>query len=152
MDLVWTIIIQLVLSYVATVTFAIITNVPKRALNACGITGTLGWMAYWTLMQMDSGTGASSLAGAFVVAILSHFFAKHKKMPITIFNVPGIVPLVPGGLAYQAVRNFVLGDYTEAIGFSVQVTVVAGAIAAGLMLSEVFNHSIRAFRGRKERI
>ncbi|MCI2498917.1 threonine/serine exporter, partial [Listeria monocytogenes] len=28
MDLVWTIIIQLVLSYVATVTFAIITNVP----------------------------------------------------------------------------------------------------------------------------
>lgn len=57
MDLVWTIIIQLVLSYVATVTFAIITNVPKRALNACGITGTFGWMAYWTLMQMDSGTG-----------------------------------------------------------------------------------------------
>ncbi|EAE4357988.1 threonine/serine exporter [Listeria monocytogenes] len=152
MDLVWTIIIQLVLSYVATVTFAIITNVPKRALNACGITGTFGWMAYWTLMQMDSGTGASSLDGAFVVAVLSHFFAKHKKMPITIFNVPGIVPLVPGGLAYQAVRNFVLGDYTEAIGFSVQVTVVAGAIAAGLMLSEVFNHSIRAFRGRKERI
>lgn len=96
MDLVWTIIIQLVLSYVATVTFAIITNVPKRALNACGITGTFGWMAYWTLMQMDSGTGASSLAGAFVVAVLSHFFAKHKKMPITIFNVPGIVPLVPG--------------------------------------------------------
>lgn len=73
MDLVWTIIIQLVLSYVATVTFAIITNVPKRALNACGITGTFGWMAYWTLMQMDSGTGASSLAGAFVVAVLSHF-------------------------------------------------------------------------------
>lgn len=30
MDLVWTIIIQLVLSYVATVTFAIITNVPKE--------------------------------------------------------------------------------------------------------------------------
>ncbi|EFS04169.1 integral membrane protein, partial [Listeria seeligeri FSL S4-171] len=47
---------------------------------------------------------------------------------------------------------FVLGDYTEAIGFSVQVTVVAGAIAAGLMLSEVFNHSIRTFRERKERI
>lgn len=79
-------------------------------------------------------------------------FAKYKKLPITIFNVPGIVPLVPGGLAYQAVRNFVLGDYTEAIGFSVQVTVVAGAIAAGLMLSEVFNHSIRTFRERKERI
>lgn len=152
MDLVWTITIQLILSYVATVTFAIITNVPKRALNACGITGTFGWMAYWTVLQTDSGIGASTLAGTFVVAVLSHTFAKYKKMPITIFNVPGIVPLVPGGLAYQAVRNFVLGDYTEAIGISVQVTVVAGAIAAGLMLSEVFNHSIRTFRERKEHI
>ncbi len=79
MDLVWTIIIQLVLSYVATVTFAIITNVPKRALNACGITGTFGWMAYWTLMQMDSGTGASSLAGAFCGRCAESLFLRNIK-------------------------------------------------------------------------
>ncbi|EUJ21469.1 threonine/serine exporter family protein [Listeria aquatica] len=149
MLLIWTIFIQLIFSYIATVTFAVITNVPKRALNACGLTGTLGWIFFWAIKELGGGTSMATLAGAFIVAVSSHFFAKYKRMPITIFNVPGIVPLVPGGLAYQAVRNFVLGDYTEAIGFSVQVTIVAGAIAAGLMLSEIFNHSIRRFREHK---
>ncbi|EIA18912.1 threonine/serine exporter family protein [Listeria fleischmannii] len=148
--MIFTILVQFIFSYLATVTFAIITNVPKKALNACGLTGAFGWMFFFALKELGSGTVMATIAGAFVVAVASHFFAKYKHMPITIFNVPGIVPLVPGGLAFQAVRNFVLGQYTEAIGFSVQVAMVAGAIAAGLMLSEVFNHSIRRFREHKE--
>ncbi|WP_239257175.1 threonine/serine exporter family protein [Listeria ilorinensis] len=147
----WTIFIQIIFSYLATVTFAILTNVPKRSLNACGLTGTFGWMVFWVLSLLGAGNVMSTLAGAFMVAVASYFFSKYKKMPITIFNVPGIVPLVPGGLAYQAVRNFVLGEYNTAIAFSVQVAMVAGAIAGGLMLSEVFNHSIRRFREHKER-
>ncbi|WP_099225355.1 threonine/serine exporter family protein [Listeria costaricensis] len=146
-----TVIIQLIFSYLATVSFAILSNVPKRSLNACGLTGTLGWVIFQLLLHLGAGTVMSTLAGAFMVAIASHFFSKYKKMPITIFNVSGIVPLVPGSLAYQAVRNFVLGDYNSAIAFSVQVAMVAGAIAGGLMLSEVFNHSIRRFREHKER-
>ncbi|WP_163654829.1 threonine/serine exporter family protein [Listeria sp. PSOL-1] len=149
--MVLTILVQIVFSYIATVTFAIITNVPKRSLNACGITGTTGWLIFWLLTKLEIGNAMSTIAGAFVVAIASHFFAKYKKMPITIFNVPGIVPLVPGSLAYQGVRNFVLGDYNTAIAISVQVGMIAGAIAAGLMLSEIFNHSIRRFREHKEK-
>ncbi|EUJ51026.1 threonine/serine exporter family protein [Paenilisteria rocourtiae] len=148
----WTILMQLAFSFLATLAFAIITNVPRRSLIECGLTGTFGWMTYWILMHLDAGTTMSTLAGAFVVAIASFFFAKSKRLPVTIFNVPGIVPLVPGGLAYQAVRNFVLGDYLEAISFSVRVALVAGAIAAGLVLSEVLNHSIRRFREHKENI
>lgn len=147
-----TILIHIICSYLATVAFAIITNVPRKTLNACGWTGAAGWMAFWLFQNFHLGVGAASMAGAFVVAVCSHFFAKYKKMPITIFNIPGLVPLVPGGLAYQAVRNFVLGDYIEAIGFTVQVGVVAGAIAAGIMLSEIFNHSIRRFRENKEQL
>lgn len=71
-------------------------------------------------------------------------------MPVTIFNIPGIVPLVPGALAYQAVRNLVLGDYVVAVSISVKVLLVAGAIASGLVISEVFNHNIRNFREKKE--
>ncbi|EUJ23977.1 threonine/serine exporter [Listeria grandensis] len=146
------VLMQIVFSFLATLAFAIITNVPRRSLIECGFTGTLGWMTYWILSHLEAGTTMSTLAGAFIVAIASYFFAKSKRLPVTIFNVPGIVPLVPGGLAYQAVRNFVLGDYIEAISFSVRVALVAGAIAAGLVLSEVLNHSIRRFREHKENI
>ena len=69
-------------------------------------------------------------------------------MPVTIFNIPGIVPLVPGGLAYQAVRNIVIGNYEKGAYFTVQA-VIAGAIALGLVASEVFNQNIRSFREKE---
>lgn len=147
-----TIIIQIIGSYLATVAFAIITNVPRKTLHMCGLTGLIGWMTFWIFQNFQVGIGMASMAGAFMVAVCSHFCAKYKKMPITIFNIPGLVPLVPGGIAYQAVRSFVLGNYVEAIGFTVQVGVVAGAIAAGIMISEIFNRSIRHFRENKEQI
>ena len=35
----------------STVTFGILTNIPKRALIATGIAGTVGWMIYWRCMK-----------------------------------------------------------------------------------------------------
>ena len=70
-------------------------------------------------------------------------------MPVTIFNIPGIVPLVPGGLAYQAVRNIVIGNYEKGAYFTVQAVMIAGAIALGLVASEVFNQNIRSFREKE---
>ena len=71
-------------------------------------------------------------------------------MPVTIFNIPGIVPLVPGSLAYQAVRNIVIGNYEKGAYFTVQAVMIAGAIALGLVASEVFNQNIRSFREKRE--
>lgn len=61
-----------------------------------------------------------------------------------------MVPLVPGGLAYQAVRNLVIGNYETAVYSAVQAVMIAGAIALGLVLSEVLNHNIRNFREKRE--
>ncbi|MGX7418188.1 threonine/serine exporter family protein [Carnobacterium gallinarum] len=146
----FTIFIQLAFSFLTTAAFAIITNVPKRSLMTCGLTGMLGWIIFWTTDALGGGDVFATFLGAFIVALASYFFSKRKKLPVTIFNVPGIVPLVPGGLAYQAIRNLVLGDYITAIGFSVRVLMIAGAIASGLVISEVFNHNIRSFREKKE--
>ncbi|MCO6019174.1 MULTISPECIES: threonine/serine exporter family protein [Carnobacterium] len=142
--------IQLTFSFLTTAAFAIITNVPKRSLVSCGLTGMLGWIVYWGTGQFGVSNVLATFLGAFTVAIFSHFFSRIKKMPVTIFNIPGIVPLVPGALAYQAVRNLVLGDYVVAVSISVKVLLVAGAIASGLVISEVFNHNIRNFREKKE--
>ncbi|MFD0898003.1 threonine/serine exporter family protein [Loigolactobacillus binensis] len=131
------IMLQAVFSYLATVAFGICTNVPHRALNACGLTGVAGWLVYWGLVQFKLGHMLPNLVGAFVIAMVSLFFARRNKIPVIIFNIPGLVPLVPGGIAYRAVRSFVLGDYTQGIGFAVQVLMIAGAIAVGFMLAQL---------------
>ena len=107
--------VQLLFSYLATVAFAIIINVPRKALNLAGWAGMMGWLAYWLLMEVGSGRMMANLVGAFVIGLCGIFFARYKKMPVIIFNIPGFVPLVPGAVAYQAVRATVLGDLDGAL-------------------------------------
>lgn len=146
------ILIQVLFSFLATAAFAIITNVPRKALFYCGIAGVVGWLLYWGCLQFGGTSALGSLLGSLGVAYASYVFSRFMKMPVTIFNIPGMVPLVPGGLAYQAVRNLVVGTYQQAVSAAVQAVMIAGAIALGLVLSEVFNHNIRNFKVKRETI
>ncbi|EOL45937.1 threonine/serine exporter family protein [Enterococcus caccae] len=141
---------QFSFSFLAAAAYAIITNVPRRSLIACGISGASGWMFYWFAIQLGANAALGSLLGALSVAAVSFVCSRKLKLPVTIFNIPGMVPLVPGGLAYQAVRNLVIGNYETAIASMVQAIMIAGAIALGLVLSEVLNHNIRNFREKRD--
>ena len=147
-----TIFIQFSFSFLATAAFAIVTNVPRRSLICCGLSGAFGLMIYWICVQMGGSAAFGSLLGSLGVAFISDLFSKRLRMPVTIFNIPGMVPLVPGGLAYQAVRNLVTESYQEAAHYAVQAIMIAGAIALGLVLSEVFNHNIRNFKVKRDAI
>ena len=131
--------VQLLFSYLATVAFAIIINVPRKALNLAGWAGMMGWLAYWLLMEVGSGRMMANLVGAFVIGLCGIFFARYKKMPVIIFNIPGFVPLVPGAVAYQAVRATVLGDLDGALQYVSRVVMIAGAIAVGFMLAQLLS-------------
>jgi uncharacterized membrane protein YjjB (DUF3815 family) len=130
--------VQLSFSYVSTVAFAIIINVPRRALNFAGWAGAIGWIVYWVLTyDLDVGRMMGNLLGAFAIGICGMIFSRIKKMPVIIFNIPGLVPLVPGATAYQAVRALVLGQIDKSSKLTVRVAMVAGAIAVGFMLAQL---------------
>ncbi|MEJ6347743.1 threonine/serine exporter family protein [Holzapfeliella sp. He02] len=131
------VLINIVFSFLGTVGFAIVVDVPAKALPYCGFSGMLGWMVYWIGSNSGSGHLMAYLLGAFAVGILSIVFARTKKMPVIIFNIPAIVPLVPGVTAYQAVRQIVTGGIDEAMRLSFTVLMITGAIAVGFMLSQV---------------
>lgn len=129
------VVINVAFSYIASVGFALTINVPHRALNLSGISGVVGWMTYWLCFRAGVGRMVSNLLGAFLIGILGLFFARIKKCPVTVFNIPALVPLVPGMPAYQAVRAFVAGDYTHGQELILRVAIVTGAIGLGFLLS-----------------
>lgn len=131
-------VVQLSFSYLSTVAFAILINVPRRALNLAGWAGAVGWIVYWVLAyDCQVGRMLANLVGAFAIGCCGMIFSRIKKMPVIIFNIPGLVPLVPGGTAYQAVRALVLGQEAQAGKLTVRVAMVAGAIAVGFMLAQL---------------
>ncbi|KAB2333460.1 threonine/serine exporter family protein [Cytobacillus gottheilii] len=140
---------HLVTSFIASAAFGILFNAPKKSLLQCGFVGMVGWMIYIILVDRYFDAVVSSLIAAFSIAVLSQMFARYYRTPIIIFSVSGIIPLVPGGLAYDAMRNFVENDYNTAIQLAAKAFMISGSIAVGLVVSEVLNQLIRKIPLRK---
>lgn len=143
---------QALTSFLATGAFGILFNVPKETLVKCGLIGTGGWLIYYLLEDYTNNAILATLAATVFIAVLSQQLAKFYKTPVIIFSVAGIIPLVPGGLAYDAMRNFVENDYNSAIALAAKVLMLAGSIAFGLVFSEVINQIIRKINHNKVRI
>lgn len=142
---------QLITSFIASAAFGVIFNVPKNSLIQCGTVGMLGWLVYYYLVGKEINSIAATLAAAFLVAVISQYFAKRYKTPITIFNVSGIIPLVPGGLSYDAMKHFVENDFNIAVQLAAKAFMLAGAIAMGLIFAEVMNQLVNKYNQRKLR-
>ncbi|MFT9213666.1 MAG: threonine/serine exporter family protein [Liquorilactobacillus nagelii] len=128
---------QVICCYLATLGFGIIVNIPHRALNSCGWVGVFGWVTYLALKSLNLGTMLANVGAALVIGLGSMIMARKLKMPMILFNIPSMVPLVPGGQAYRAVRNFAFGNDLKAIYYLVQVTMIAGSIAMGFFIAEL---------------
>lgn len=135
-------------SFVAAAAFGILFNAPKRTLLQCGISGMLGWAAYYLLVTPFNAIFAT-VSATFIVGVVSLTFARVYKEPVILFSVSGIIPLVPGGLAYDAMRNFVENDYNIAVQLAAQALLISGSIAIGLILSEVMNQIVRSIPVRR---
>jgi uncharacterized membrane protein YjjB (DUF3815 family) len=137
---------HLLVSFIASAAFGILFNVPKGTLLQCGFVGMFGWLLYISFMKVPVNPILATMIASFFVAVTSQFFAKIYKTPIIVFSVSGIIPLVPGGLAYDAMRNVVENQYDLAVQMAAKAFMLSGAIAMGLVFSEVINHIIRKSR------
>ncbi|HVJ48345.1 threonine/serine exporter family protein [Desulfitobacterium sp.] len=134
-------------SFIATMAFGILFNVPRRSLASGGLVGMLGWVIYTSLMayfQVDM--VIATLISAFSIATLSQYLARYHRMPATLFSVSGIIPLVPGGLAYDTIRKLMENNYAEGIQLGAKTLMLAGAIAFGLIFSGVLTNTLHRFK------
>ncbi|WP_144510236.1 threonine/serine exporter family protein [Bacillus sp. FJAT-22090] len=129
--------VQGILSFAAAAAFGIIFNAPKKTLFYCGLVGMTGWLIYAYTENLSGDSVKASFAGAFTVAFVAHMMAKTFKMPMIIFSVAGIIPLVPGGSAYNAMRHVVEKDYGVAMEYASVALIISGSIAMGLVFAEI---------------
>lgn len=129
-------------SALAALGFALLFSVPRRYLPGCILAGALGHGVRVLCTQAGASLEAGTLVGAGVVGIMSLRFSRAYGVPMSLFSLGAVIPLVPGVLAYktmlgmvslvdaktpstdQAVEVFVLGARTG---------LVVGAIAFGVI-------------------
>ena len=87
---------------------------------------------------LNTHTIYSSFFGSLALGLISHYMARTKREPAIIFMVPGIIPLVPGGLAFDATKNLVLLDFSKAINTMLEVTLIAAPLRSAYYLQTKF--------------
>jgi uncharacterized membrane protein YjjB (DUF3815 family) len=133
---------QLITSFFASAAFGLLFNVPKNGLLQGGVSGMIGWICYFLLVERGFNSVGASLIASIIIGTIGQVFARIYKMPVIIFNVAGIIPLVPGGLAYDAMRHLVVNDYSMALQLGAKAFLISGGIAVGLIFSEVLKRTI----------
>lgn len=136
-------IVQILAAFIGTVAFSVVYNVSRYQLVFCGIVGAIGWFVYLLLFSVSKEMIFSSFIAAVVVSILSHTLAKVRKNPVTIYQIGGIFPLVPGAGMYKTLYFIVSEDYTQATYYLYQTLQIAGGIAAGMVLIASLNRLVQ---------
>lgn len=139
-------IIQVIGAFIAVVSVSIIFGVSKRFLFYSGFAGAFSWWIYLLLLK----TGAGELMGIFVAtlvsALISHMFARMLKAPVTVFQIPAILPTVPGVGMYRSVYYLIIGEKEMSGYYLSQTLQIAGMIAIGIFIMDTV---FRTFLKRK---
>ena len=126
-------IVQFIVCFFATLSFAVLFSAPKRQLVFCGLTGAAGWMVYLLIMQSDLGFGVANLAAAFTLTLMSRIFAAIERNPVTVYLLAGIFPLVPGAGIYYTSYYFITHEMEQFAAKGAETIIIAGAIAFGIV-------------------
>lgn len=127
--------LSVLMSFLATGGYAVLYQVPRRALVPVGLVGTGAWITLEICMKFGLSTIGASFIGGLFVAAASEWLARWLRMPVIVFVVGGIVPLVPGSIAFKTMRYFVTGNYIDGLASGTETLLIASAISAGLVLA-----------------
>jgi uncharacterized membrane protein YjjP (DUF1212 family) len=126
------------LALAATVGFAVLFDVPRRALMPCALVGAVGYAVRGLSAQLapHMPPEVAMFVAGFAIVLLSEPISYVLRMPTSIFVIPGFIPLVPGVLAFRTVLELAAQDYTAGTATLVQTALRVGALAAGIGTSQ----------------
>ncbi|MBC7959987.1 MAG: threonine/serine exporter family protein, partial [Vallitaleaceae bacterium] len=141
---------QIAAAFFGTLAFAVVFNISRYQLLYCGVVGGFGWFIYLTSYKVTGDIVFSSFIASTAISIVSHILARVLKNPVTIYQIGGIFPLVPGAGIYKTLYYIVSEDYTQATYFLYQTLQIAGGIAVGMVLIASFNRLILKEKGQND--
>ena len=135
--------LQLIGAFFGTFGFCILLNIPRKLWIYSSLVGTAAWGVYLAAGSFTDEAVTINFLAALTAAVLSQILARFFRVPVTLFLIPGILPMVPGAGMYEIAYNAVQGDQAQVNYYIMQTLQIAGAIAVGIFLADIVQRVIR---------
>lgn len=130
------------LIFLASLSVGVLLNMPRQSLVLASVIGVAGSMVNSSLLRIGAHPQEAAFAASFAVAILAELLARRLKVPSPVLSIPGIIPLVPGSVAYRATTYLVDGKEISGAQTAIGASLTAVGIASGLLLASAISRRV----------
>jgi uncharacterized membrane protein YjjP (DUF1212 family) len=120
----------------AALAFAVLFSVPRRYVWAALASGATGYIATAEATRYLPGHVASFVA-SLAVCVVANALARSTRRPAQLFQLPGMMLLVPGSFGFLSLEDFLRGDFLGGASRGFQMILVASGLVIGVLLANV---------------
>ena len=136
-------------AFLAVAAMTIILSVPRKYIAYASLTGAAGWLMYLAALILSKETIFSTFVSVIVISLMSQILARTKKAPVTMFLIPGILPLVPGVGMYRIVYYMIDGNSELSSYYFSNTLQIAGMIAIAIFFVDTVFRTAKLRRNKK---
>lgn len=142
-------------SVIASVAFGIQFNIKFRHISAAAVGGGVSQVIFSALELNGSSELLCYFLASCAASAYSEILARRLHVPVNMYLVVAIIPLVPGGYIYNTMITLVSGETSLFMQKCLSAFGIAGAIAMGIFAVSSAARLIRTIAAktcRKDRI
>jgi len=121
---------------VAALAFAVIFAVPRSYIGAAVASGAIGYIATALATRHLPGHVAAFLS-SLAICLFANGLARVTQRPAQLFQLPGMMLLVPGSFGFSSLEDFLRGDFLNGAAKGFEMLLIAGALVTGVLLANV---------------
>ncbi|MGL4761936.1 MAG: threonine/serine exporter family protein [Sarcina sp.] len=121
--------------------YALVYNVKKDKLFAVAIGGFLTITMYVIGNELLNDVFLATTISSAALTFYSEILARNLKSPATVFLMPGIIPLVPGGGLFYTMTGLLTGNDIQFEAYKISTFEATAGIAIGVIIASlIFQH------------
>lgn len=125
-------------SFLACIGFSLLYNIHGKNLFIASLCGTFSYAVFLIADILFPSLVFPYFLSGFSIAIYSEVAARIFKAPVTVYLIPGIIPLVPGLTIYRTMQACLSSDLALFGTGLFNTFKIGGAITLGLILASTF--------------
>ncbi|WP_294401826.1 threonine/serine exporter family protein [uncultured Clostridium sp.] len=145
-------IIQIFVSFIASLGFGIIFNIKGKNLIFAALGGGLSWFCYLCFNRQNMSDVLAFFLSSVIFSIYSEICARVLKTPVTTIVICALIPLVPGAGMYYTMYETITGNVSGAIELGLTTIANAGSLALGVIFVSTITRQIANLKKVKTKL